>query len=79
MTRVRVGGETFEIDIRGLRDGDSVRCVGEQCEGCGHALDAGGEEIDGEPLGAYALLHGRRTEIRCSECGMVYPIVRDQR
>lgn len=62
---VTVNGQTFEIDTAGLRHGDPVAGVGEQCEGCGNALDADAE----------ALLHGsQRAAIKCSACGTVYPL-----
>lgn len=68
-TTVKVGRETFEIDLRGLRDGDAVKHVGEQCEGCGNPLDC--KDEDG---GAEAILCERRTAIKCSECGAIYRI-----
>lgn len=68
-TTVKVNGERFDVDIRGLADGDVVRQVGEQCEGCGNALDC-----KDEYGGAEAILHARRSAIKCSECGAVYPL-----
>jgi hypothetical protein len=61
---VRVNGETFEVDIAGLRPGDTVRGVGEQCEGCGSSLDA---ESPAE-LGA------ARATVCCPECKAVYAL-----
>lgn len=61
---VRVNGETFEISLTGLRPGDSVKGVGEQCEGCGNALDAD----------AFAILGRDRKTIACSECGTTYEV-----
>jgi hypothetical protein len=64
---VYINGEKLQIDIEGLRHGDQVKHVWAQCEGCGSSLDAE----------ATAFLHGaNRSAIKCSECGMVYPIAR---
>lgn len=69
-TTVKVNGETFDIDIRGMSPGDVVKGVGEQCDGCGNALDC-----KDEYGGAEALLVGRHA-IKCSECGATFPIVK---
>lgn len=67
MSTVYINGTTIPIDIKGLRHGDRIRRVHEQCEGCGLALDAE----------ATAFLHGSGNAkgLKCSECGTVYPIV----
>ncbi len=66
-TFVNINGERISIDIKGLRHGDQVKHVWEQCEGCGCALDAE----------AFALLHGAgdHKALKCSKCGTTYPVV----
>jgi len=65
-TMVYINGSKLQIDIEGLRHGDQVKKVWEQCEGCGTALDAEGE--------AFLFAKYGRHEIQCGVCATVYPI-----
>lgn len=66
-----INGETIDLDLDGLRHGDQIKKVWEQCEGCGVALDAEGE--------AFLVSKRGRYEVQCGACGMMYPIVRGAR
>lgn len=61
-----INGQKIYLELKGRKHGDQLMSVGEQCEGCGTALDAEGE--------AYLFDKYGRHEVQCGVCGTCFPI-----